>query len=247
MSTEPGPDIERVYRDESIALLRLAFLLTGSRDLAEDIVQTAFAAAQARWAKIDDPLAYLRRVVVNQANDAHRRRYRRAPHIIEGLTSVPDIDETWVALRRLPPRQRPSWSCASTRTCRWPRSPACSIGRPARSARISTEPSTTCGRPCEHHGGLPHRGPPRRSSATDPPPGRRHGHRPRSRARRSHATPRSVPRPPPTVAGGGGRLAPGRDRPRSRRLEPAGPRRDRPDPDRGRPDGGHDARAAPGG
>lgn len=106
LSTEPPPSIEQLYRDRRLALVRIAYLLTGSRDVAEDLVQTAFTAAQARWADIDDPVAYLRQVIVNQANQTHRRRYRRPPDIAEPITHQPDIDETWAELRRLPPRQR---------------------------------------------------------------------------------------------------------------------------------------------
>jgi RNA polymerase sigma factor (sigma-70 family) len=107
VNAEPRPDLERVYRDQRMALVRLALLLTGSRELAEDIVQTAFTAAQSRWATIDDHVAYLRRVVVNQASDAHRRHFRRRQaSIVEPVTLQPDIDETWAELRRLPPHQR---------------------------------------------------------------------------------------------------------------------------------------------
>jgi RNA polymerase sigma factor (sigma-70 family) len=107
VNAEARPDVERVYRDQRVALVRLALLLTGSRELAEDIVQTAFTAAQARWATIDEPVAYLRRVVVNRANDAHRKRYRRRPPaIVEPVTQQPEIDDTWAEVRRLPSRQR---------------------------------------------------------------------------------------------------------------------------------------------
>jgi len=100
-------EVEKVYRDERVALLRLAFLLSGSRLAAEDIVQTAFAAAQSRWASIDNHGAYLRRVVVNQAKDGHRRSYRlRSLPSVEPVTHQPDLDETWAELRRLPSRQR---------------------------------------------------------------------------------------------------------------------------------------------
>jgi len=100
-------DVEQVYRDERLALLRLAYLLSGSRETAEDIAQTAFTSAQARWATIDDAGAYLRRVVVNQAKDAHRRRFReRALPEAQAVTHQPDIDETWLELRGLPPSQR---------------------------------------------------------------------------------------------------------------------------------------------
>jgi RNA polymerase sigma factor (sigma-70 family) len=107
VNAEPRPSLERIYRDQRLTLIRLALLLTGSRELAEDIVQTAFVSAQARWTTIDDHVAYLRRVVVNQAHDAHRRRYRRRlPDRAEPVTHQPDIDETWAELRRLPPQQR---------------------------------------------------------------------------------------------------------------------------------------------
>ena len=79
LNTQPAPAIADVYRDERLGLVRLAYLLTGARDHAEDIGQTAFEAAQTRWDAPDDPIAYLRRVVVNRAQDLHRRRYRRRP------------------------------------------------------------------------------------------------------------------------------------------------------------------------
>ena len=106
LNTGPAPAIEQVFRDERVALVRLAFLLTGSRDQAEDIVQTAFAAAHGRWSGLDDPLAYLRRVVVNRSQDHHRRRYRRRPPPAVAVTHQPELDETWAELRRLPAPQR---------------------------------------------------------------------------------------------------------------------------------------------
>jgi RNA polymerase sigma factor (sigma-70 family) len=106
LNTEPPLAIEQVFRDQRVALIRLAYLLTGSRDQAEDIVQTAFAAAHRRWSRLDDPLAYLRRVVVNRAQDHHRRRYRRRPVPEGAVTHQPEIDETWAELVRLSAPQR---------------------------------------------------------------------------------------------------------------------------------------------
>ena len=106
LNTEPALAIEQVYADQRLPLVRLAYLLTGSSDHAEDIVQTAFAAAHGRWAGLDDPLAYLRRVVVNRAHDLHRRRYRRRPTPELAVTHQPEIDETWAEIQRLPDRQR---------------------------------------------------------------------------------------------------------------------------------------------
>jgi RNA polymerase sigma factor (sigma-70 family) len=98
---------EDVYRTHRLPLIRLALLLTGSREHAEDIVQTAFAAAHDRWADVADPPAYLRRAVVNLANEMHRRRFRERLLVQrERTTDIPEIDETWAEIRRLPSSQR---------------------------------------------------------------------------------------------------------------------------------------------
>ena len=101
--------LEQTYRELRLPLLRLAFLLTGSRETAEDIVQSVFASAQPRWHKIDDPPAYLRRSVVNLARDGHRREFRRrrlSRPEPEAVTSIPELDETWALVRALPDTQR---------------------------------------------------------------------------------------------------------------------------------------------
>lgn len=103
------PVLEETYRELRLPLLRLAFLLTGSRETAEDVVQSAFASAHPRWQRIDDPAAYLRRSVVNLAKDGQRREFRRRllqrPEP-EAVTAIPEIDETWALVRRLPATQR---------------------------------------------------------------------------------------------------------------------------------------------
>ena len=49
------------------ALLRFGHVLTGSPAEAEDLVQEALAKSLRRWRKVraDDPVAYVRRVMVN--------------------------------------------------------------------------------------------------------------------------------------------------------------------------------------
>ncbi|MGI5214145.1 SigE family RNA polymerase sigma factor [Plantactinospora sp. CA-290183] len=47
-------------------LLRTAYLLTGSRHAAEDLVQNALLRAMRRWAGVREPLAYVRRIMVNE-------------------------------------------------------------------------------------------------------------------------------------------------------------------------------------
>jgi RNA polymerase sigma-70 factor (sigma-E family) len=72
------------------ALVRLGYAVTGDRDLAEDLAQTALANAYASWSRVrkaDDPDAYVRRIVLN----AHRGSFRKR-RVSERLTeSPPDI------------------------------------------------------------------------------------------------------------------------------------------------------------
>ncbi len=101
--------LEETYRELRLPLLRLAFLLTGSRETAEDVVQSAFASAQPRWHLIDDPPAYLRRSVVNLVKDGQRREFRRRRLLRaqpDAVTAIPEIDETWAVVQRLPATQR---------------------------------------------------------------------------------------------------------------------------------------------
>lgn len=98
--------IEHVYRENRLSLIRLGFLLTGSQHEAEDLVQTAFAAAQPRWSEIDQPVAYLRQVIVNRAKDAQRRAFRAPPSPPEAITHIDEIDETFAAILELSEMQR---------------------------------------------------------------------------------------------------------------------------------------------
>ena len=42
-------DIERLYRTQRLAMVRLALLLVDDRETAEDVAQDAFAALHRRW------------------------------------------------------------------------------------------------------------------------------------------------------------------------------------------------------
>jgi len=107
-----------VFADQRERAVRLAWLLVGDPDQAEDVAAEAFAKTWRRWRRggIDDPSAYVRRAVVNEANSRLRRRYReraeaqRATGDHRGIRLVDedaaDRDEVWRALRRVPPRQR---------------------------------------------------------------------------------------------------------------------------------------------
>lgn len=109
LSDSETPVLEETYRELRLPLVRLAFLLTGSRETAEDVVQSAFASAHSRWHRIEDPAAYLRRSVVNLAKDGQRREFRRRRLLRadpESVTAIPEIDETWALVRQLPAAQR---------------------------------------------------------------------------------------------------------------------------------------------
>src|SRR3954451_24855968 len=101
---------EETYRAHRSALVRLAFLMCGSRDLSEDLVQTAFTSAHPRWHTIENHLAYLRRGVVNLAKDGQRRDVRRRcspfPPAPEPVTCTPEVDETWALIQCLPWERR---------------------------------------------------------------------------------------------------------------------------------------------
>ena len=106
-ATSPG--VEETYRDHRVALLRLAYLMSGSHDVSEDVVQSVFASAHDRWDRIDDPLPYLKRAVVNLVKDGQRRRFRHsraAPAQAPLAVLPPEVDETWELIQRLPRTQR---------------------------------------------------------------------------------------------------------------------------------------------
>lgn len=100
--------LEQVFHQQWQSLLKLATLMTGSREDAEDVVQSAFVTANARWEQIREPEKYLRTAVINGANGHLRRRYRdrRRPSSPEPVTRIPEIDETWAQIRRLSHNQR---------------------------------------------------------------------------------------------------------------------------------------------
>jgi RNA polymerase sigma-70 factor (sigma-E family) len=97
---------------------RLAFLLTGDRAVAEDLVQDAFVRLAGRLAHLRNPEAfeaYLRRTVVNLVNSRFRRlrlerRYlerQRTPGTSGGESDdLSEREDLWRAVRRLPVRQR---------------------------------------------------------------------------------------------------------------------------------------------
>src|SRR6201989_1747321 len=71
------------------SLLRTAYLLTGNRHDAEDLVQNAFAKLYLSWDKVRDHGSmdgYVRRILVNEHNSLWRRAWKRREHSAEDET-----------------------------------------------------------------------------------------------------------------------------------------------------------------
>jgi RNA polymerase sigma factor (sigma-70 family) len=103
-----SPTTEELYAEQHDALVRLAYLLTGNRAVAEDVVQDAFVQLHRRYVDVRTPAAYLRTSVVNGARmhqrSAVRERARYADLV--PLSVQPETTIVLDALARLPHRQR---------------------------------------------------------------------------------------------------------------------------------------------
>ena len=101
-------------RAHASGLLRLSYALCGDRGRAEDATQEALARVFTRWRKLDDPLPYARRVVINATRDTWRRVGSRETVGLPEEFDVPTdplaaLDDRALllhALRRLPQGQR---------------------------------------------------------------------------------------------------------------------------------------------
>jgi RNA polymerase sigma-70 factor (sigma-E family) len=106
------PDIgnlAQLFDGHYAEMVRLAHVLLGSNTAAEDVVQTAFVEMQKHWDSVKNPVAYLRKSVVNGSRSWHRSRRRERARAARwaGHESVPfEARELLDALARLPVRQR---------------------------------------------------------------------------------------------------------------------------------------------
>jgi RNA polymerase sigma-70 factor (sigma-E family) len=100
--------LETLYGEMYQPMLRLAYLLTGSRPVAEDVVQDCFARLYQRWDGVRHPPAYLRTSVVNACRTYHRRVRRDQARFGDLVASevAPETPVLLDALARLPHKQR---------------------------------------------------------------------------------------------------------------------------------------------
>jgi RNA polymerase sigma-70 factor (sigma-E family) len=85
MDVRPGRDaaLSRLFEAHYAEMVRLAFFLTGSWPVAEDLAQEAFVRLWRRWGGLRDhhaALGYLRTTVVNLSRSALRRRLLELRH-----------------------------------------------------------------------------------------------------------------------------------------------------------------------
>lgn len=110
-------DFDDFVASRSRALLRTAYLLTGDRQHAEDLLQSSLTAVYLRWGRLRDKgaaEAYVRRTLVTTYTSWWRRRsWRERPTADLPEPSSPDPsragddrDEMWQHLQALPRQQR---------------------------------------------------------------------------------------------------------------------------------------------
>lgn len=109
------PTFERFYTDQYPALLRIAWILTGRRDVAEEHVQESLLTVYRNWGRVstlESPGGWARHVLTNRCVSTARRRATEARMLLR-LGSRPaarvELDEPddalWAAVRTLPRRQ----------------------------------------------------------------------------------------------------------------------------------------------
>ncbi len=113
-----GDHFAGFVRANTPALLRTAYLLTGNRYAAEELVQDTLVHLYPKWDRVaaaEAPLAYVRRALANAFVNDRRRRSSRdvvVDHVPERgdaddpLRQVADRDEIWALLRTVSDRQR---------------------------------------------------------------------------------------------------------------------------------------------
>ncbi len=103
------PDFATFYRENSLWAARLAYLLTGERGFAEDLMQEAFVGLYGRFDNVENPRAYVRVSLVHLANRRRARERRRAiAHslVVSRDTVNDEADEVFDVIAALPARQR---------------------------------------------------------------------------------------------------------------------------------------------
>ena len=111
---DPGDGFDAFVAASGPRLLRVAYLLTGDRQAAEDLLQDALERVLLKWARVQEPLPYTRQTLTRLAANRWRRRSTRPEVTLghhdravgDGADGRAVRDELVRALAALPPRQR---------------------------------------------------------------------------------------------------------------------------------------------
>jgi DNA-directed RNA polymerase specialized sigma24 family protein len=96
-----------VYREHFASLVRIAYLVSGRADRAEELVQDAFVRTHRAGSRVRDPLPYVRTAVLNGCRSLGRRQRLERERRPAPPDPVPlGADELWDALAVLTDRQR---------------------------------------------------------------------------------------------------------------------------------------------
>lgn len=115
MTDEERRTFEEFVAAQSLRLRQIAYALCGDPHTAEDLVQDALAKLAQRWCKVDDPYAYVRRIIYNAQVSTWRRKRRMRedlvtwmpdPEVSDAPASVDVQLDVLRALYRLGARQR---------------------------------------------------------------------------------------------------------------------------------------------
>jgi RNA polymerase sigma-70 factor (ECF subfamily) len=97
------PAFEAFYVANERRLFRALFVVTGDRDEAEDVMQSAFCKVWERWdrvARLDDPVGYLFRTAFNTHRSAARRSVRAARRLVGWIAEESPPEPSEVAATR---------------------------------------------------------------------------------------------------------------------------------------------------
>jgi RNA polymerase sigma-70 factor (sigma-E family) len=115
---EKDAEFEAYMAARQPSLLRTAYLISGDRHTAEDLVQTALAKLYLSWDKVHDRQmidGYVRRIIVNEHNSLWRRPWKKRELSTDTLPDHRTVtdehdhgqrDALWEFVQTLPRKQR---------------------------------------------------------------------------------------------------------------------------------------------
>ena len=117
MASDRDVDFAAYMAARQPSLLRTAYLLTGDRHTAEDLVQVAFAKLYLSWDKVQRRElvdGYVRRILVNEHSSLWRRAFKRRALAVVGAVDRVRLGQgvgdhlaaLWAFVQTLPRKQR---------------------------------------------------------------------------------------------------------------------------------------------